>query len=208
MLNTTKIHAGSVIVAVTAAVALGLSACATYADGTFTLETVRKDVIRSYPSVRQLTTADLASLLAKPGSVLLLDVREPQEYAVSHLSGARRIEPLNSFSQSNFRPTEASVHNKTVVLYCSVGVRSSRMAQKLQDALKRCGALDVYNLDGGVFAWHNEERPLVNDCGPTPFVHPYYSNYGQLLKHQQLARFEPSRLAGGRGERSIPDSAN
>lgn len=199
MLTLTKILLRTAL----AALLPGLSACAVNANSAFTLETIQKDVIKSYPDVRQLTTADLVPMLAKPGQVLLLDVREPKEYAVSHLAGAVRIEPLNSFGQTSFHPTAPMAHNKAVVLYCSVGVRSSRMAQKFQDDLKRLGALAVYNLDGGVFAWHNEGRPLVNDSGPTPFIHPYDANYRQLLKRQQCVRFEPLPVTRGKGETSI-----
>lgn len=160
-------------------------------DAPFTLKTVRADIARSHPAVKQLCTSDLASLLARPGNTLLLDVREPQEYAVSHLPGAIRIPPLNTFGQTSFLPTESDVKGKTVVLYCSVGMRSSDMAQKLQDDLRRRGALNIYNLDGGIFAWHNESRVLVNNAGPTSFVHPYNAKYKQLLQHSDLVRFGP-----------------
>lgn len=172
-----------------------LSACShAKANRSFTLEAVRQTVVKNYPHVRQLSTAELASILPNPKDLLLLDVREPREFEISHLAGAIRIQPLDVFGQTNFRPTAANVRNKAVVFYCSVGVRSSCMAQKLDDTLKQLGADAVYNLDGGIFAWHNEKRALVNDNGPTDFVHPYDTKYSQLLKRQQSVRFAPLRL--------------
>lgn len=160
-------------------------------NSVFTLKKIQEDVRAKYPAVKQISTASLASMLTEPEKILLLDVREPQEYAVSHLPGAIQIEPLNTFNQTSFHPSEATAKSKTVILYCSVGVRSSRMAEQLQLDLKRKGAVDVYNLDGGIFAWRNEDRILVNNSGPTQFVHPFDEKYKQLLCRQKLARFQP-----------------
>lgn len=151
-----------------------------------TLENVREEVKATFPSVKQLSTSALAVRLANRDSLVLLDVREPQEYAVSHLPGAVRVDP---------KPVETSIApandltGKTVVFYCSVGVRSSRLAQKLQPELLRKGTASVFNLDGGIFAWHDEARPLANSNGATDFVHPFDQKYRKLLRRQSLARF-------------------
>lgn len=153
----------------------------------FTLQNVREDVRVSFPAVEQLSTAALASRLANHESLVLLDIREPQEYSVSHLPGAIRVEP-----EANERSITAAsdLSNKTVVFYCSVGVRSSKLAQKLQAELLRQGAIAVFNLDGGIFAWHNEGRPLQDSSGATDFVHPFDQKYGSLLRRQSLVRFQ------------------
>lgn len=153
----------------------------------FTLENVREEVRASFPSVKQLSTSALAARLATRDSLVLLDVRELQEYAVSHLPGAVRVDP---------KPVESSIPpandltNKIVVFYCSVGVRSSKLAQKLQSELMHKGAISVFNLDGGIFAWHNQERPLEDSNGATDFVHPFDQKYKKLLRRQSLARFQ------------------
>ena len=172
---------------------LSLQACTAVKEGArheqipFTFQKVREDVRGSFPTVKHLSTSALAARLAEHDSLVLLDVREPQEYAVSHLPGAVRVDPdadEKSITAAN------DLTNKTVVFYCSVGVRSSRLAQKLQSELLRKGAIAVFNLDGGIFAWHNEERPLQDSNGATDFVHPFDKKYGSLLRRQSLARFQ------------------
>src|SRR4051812_35612780 len=56
---------------------------------------LERRIAREFPGARGLTTAELAAWLADPARPrpLLLDVRTPEEFVVSHLAGARRIDP-------------------------------------------------------------------------------------------------------------------
>jgi hypothetical protein len=65
-----------------------------------------------------------------------------------------------------------------IVVYCSVGYRSSVLARKLQDM----GVTRVYNLEGSIFKWANEERPLVRNGDTVQKVHPYDAYWGKLLE--------------------------
>lgn len=81
--------------------------------------------------------------------------------------------------------------------YCSVGYRSSECAQALQTASTAgiSGAplpADVHNLDGSLFAWANEGRPVVRDDVPVRDVHPYNSVFGLLLN----ADLHPTKKEG------------
>jgi rhodanese-related sulfurtransferase len=166
----------------------------------FTLGSVMKQIRRDYPSVNQMTadvfaaSLDGASKAAdKDGENLkfvLFDVREVSEYAVSHIPGAVRVDP--GIGTSEFiRKFGQVINGKTVVFYCSVGVRSSKLANASQRQLESLGAKRVYNLEGGIFAWHNRQMPLVNQRGPTQFVHPYNQKWGTLLIHSELHRYRP-----------------
>ena len=78
-----------------------------------------------------------------------------------------------------------------VVFYCSVGERSSQMAKKADKLLRERGAHGVYNLRGGIFAWHNATNPLVDAKGITPYVHPYNDKWGELLVHRDKISMSP-----------------
>jgi rhodanese-related sulfurtransferase len=158
----------------------------------FTLDAVREKVKRDYDGVAQLSTAALAKRLADAKDVLLLDVREGEEFAVSHIAGAQRVDP-GIWRSTFLKRFGNAAKGKAVVFYCSVGVRSSKLAEKVRDRLMAHGAQGVFNLDGGIFAWHNEARPLVDAKGDTSFVHPYDSYWGKLLKRQELARTSPEK---------------
>jgi sulfur-carrier protein adenylyltransferase/sulfurtransferase len=89
------------------------------------------------------------------GDYLLLDVRQPGEYAQAHLPGARLI-PLPQLADS-LEELDAA---KPIIVYCAVGGRS-RMATQL---LTNLGFRDVFHLQGGIQAW--EDRTAT---GPREF---------------------------------------
>lgn len=75
---------------------------------------------------------------------VLVDVREPGEYANEHITGAASF-PLSSFDPSRL----ISEKNKTIALYCQSGRRSAQAAQKLLEA----GFPQVAHLKGGIPTW-------------------------------------------------------
>jgi len=89
------------------------------------------------------------------GEYVLLDVRQPGEYALAHLPGARLI-PLPQLADS-LEELDAA---KPIIVYCAVGGRS-RMATQL---LTNLGFRDVFHLQGGIQAW--EDRTAT---GPREF---------------------------------------
>jgi rhodanese-related sulfurtransferase len=138
------------------------------------LSTAEQDIRAKFPGVKQLSTKDLAAWQAEGKRPVLLDVRTPQEYGVSHLAGAKNV-------PSGMRPEEALsgvAKDAPVVVYCSVGYRSSQFAEHAQKA----GWTNVVNREGSIFAWANEGRPVVDAKGPAAKVHPYDAKWSELLK--------------------------
>lgn len=142
---------------------------------------VRKRIASEFPNVPQLTTKDLAAWLADPKrkQPVLLDVRTEEEFAVSHLSGARRIDPDATAAQLD----RGIAKDQPIVTYCSVGYRSSALAERLRGA----GYTQVENLAGSIFAWANEDRPLVSNGKPATFVHPYSGFWSGMVKKERRA---------------------
>ncbi len=145
-----------------------------------------KQLVRTeFPEAPQLSITGLAKVLQrKTTAPLVIDVREPEEYAVSHLPGA--IHAQGSELERLVRETGTK---RPIVLYCSVGYRSSRETEKL----RRKGYANVSNLEGSIFEWANAGKPLVRggpqSQTPTDAVHPFDDDWGELLdaEHRSYA---------------------
>lgn len=125
-------------------------------------------------TVPTVVPATLARVLAAPGAPLLLDVRTPAEFRVSHLKGARFVN-ADSLSTEQFADIPRT---GPIVVYCSVGVRSERLGERLH----ALGFQQVRNLYGGLFEWVNEGYAVYNAAGLTTNVHPYSAMWSPLLK--------------------------
>jgi rhodanese-related sulfurtransferase len=137
--------------------------------------TVKRLIRLQFPDVRRVTTEQLAAWLDDPErlSPLLLDVRAKQEYAVSHLPGAIHVPP-----DAGIEELLASVTEDRPIVACrSVGYRSSVTARRLREA----GFEEVANLEGSIFQWANEGRPVVRGGEHVEEVHPHDDRWGRLL---------------------------
>ncbi len=143
---------------------------------------VNAKIHSEFPDVPRIQTSELAELLnnSKEQKPLLLDVRTKAEFDVSHFAGATRVEPGSDVTRLTLPK------DKPIVTYCSVGYRSAAMAKKLRDA----GYSNVTNLEGSIFRWANESRPLVHDGHPTDKVHPYNRLWGALVEESHRAQNE------------------
>lgn len=106
---------------------------------------------------KQTTAHEIDALTLKSmlddGRALVVDVREPGEFATGHIAGAINL-PLSRFDPASL-PASG---DKTLVLNCAGGRRSAT-------ALARCAAArgDVNtHLSGGIAAWSSARLPLVS----------------------------------------------
>lgn len=121
-------------------------------------------------SVDTITAADARSIKG----VVFLDAREPGEYSVSHIKGARNV-GYDHFETASVADIPRS---SVIIVYCSVGYRSEKVAEKL----KASGYRNVKNLYGGIFEWVNEGFPVHESAGKvTERVHGYSPEWGVWL---------------------------
>lgn len=115
--------------------------------------------------------------LAMPKTnAVIFDARETEEHQISHIKNAILV------GYSNFDINHSMRHLKSkdqkIVVYCSLGIRSEKIARELQKA----GYTNVHNLYGGIFEWKNSEFVIVDAEGkPTENVHAFSRNWGKWL---------------------------
>ena len=158
---------------------------AAQAEAEFSLAAVQTAIENRFETVDHLS-ADEFSAMYK-ADVLIFDTRPQSEYAVSHIENALQLDP--NISGEAFATLYADrAAGKTLIFYCSVGHRSSDVAQRAASELPYSGP--IYNLRGGIFGWHNEGRPLVDEAGASEHVHPYNKKWGRLVTRQDKLSYE------------------
>ncbi len=102
----------------------------------------------------------------------LFDVREPEEFGVSHIENA-----LNLGTAEQIAAVIVDT-GAPIIVYCSVGYRSAGVAERLQEM----GFTNVLNLQHSLFEWANHGYPMVNAMGRTTRVHPFNRPWGALVE--------------------------
>jgi molybdopterin/thiamine biosynthesis adenylyltransferase/rhodanese-related sulfurtransferase len=103
-------------------------------------------------AVREIQPAQLAQRLAHGEKLEIIDVREPYEWEIGHIPGARLV-PLDRIAEEIPRLDK----RRETILYCKVGARSAYAAQQLA----RAGVADVRNLAGGILRWIDDVDPTM-----------------------------------------------
>jgi adenylyltransferase/sulfurtransferase len=103
-------------------------------------------------SVKEIEPSQLAQRLQRGEKLEIIDVREPYEWEIGHIPGARLV-PLDRIAEEIPRLDK----RRETILYCKVGGRSMRAARQLADA----GVADVRNLAGGILRWIDEVDPTM-----------------------------------------------
>ena len=102
--------------------------------------------------VQEIKPAQLAERLATGDDLEIIDVREPFEWELGHIPGARLV-PLGRIADEIPRLDK----RRETILYCKVGLRSRFAAEQLADA----GLSEVRNLTGGILRWIDEVDPTM-----------------------------------------------
>jgi rhodanese-related sulfurtransferase len=130
-------------------------------------------------SVEYISVEELVQLKTAHPNVKLLDAREPSEYSISHIQDAIYA-GYDDFTLEAIQDKISK--NDTIVVYCSIGVRSENIGEELQDA----GYQHVFNLYGGIFDWFNKgHKVFYQSEKPTERIHSYNRFWGKYLERGQ-----------------------
>jgi rhodanese-related sulfurtransferase len=115
-------------------------------------------MLTSAPDVEEVSVQELATYLdggthsrSDSAGIVVIDVREPEEYARGHVPGAINLAQAELASHLDDIPRD-----RPLFLICRTGQRSRRSAQFLQQA----GISGAVNVAGGTAAWMRAKRPL------------------------------------------------
>jgi len=109
---------------------------------------------------------------------IILDAREKNEFEISHIKNAVLV-GYNSFELDSILKKITDKKSK-IVVYCSVGIRSEKIASKL----KKAGYTNVYNLYGGIFEWKNNDFPIYNIRNiETDSIHAYSKKWSKWVNN-------------------------
>jgi rhodanese-related sulfurtransferase len=113
-----------------------------------------QDIIDSATRKHKTVSPSEAVVIMNDDQTIVVDVREPAEFAEGHIEGARNI-PLGKLDE---RAGELEGHkNKPIVVNCQSGTRSLAAGKKLT----KLGFTQVYEMKGGIFAWKDQNLPMT-----------------------------------------------
>jgi rhodanese-related sulfurtransferase len=116
--------------------------------------------------VKEIMPWDLSKLLAAGNKPILLDIREPAEFALLRIPGSLNV-PRGVLEQScewdydETEPELAAGRDQEIVVICRSGKRSVLAA----DMLLQMGYNNVVSLKTGVRGWNDFEQPLEDAAG-------------------------------------------
>jgi rhodanese-related sulfurtransferase len=109
--------------------------------------------------VRTIGMAEYRKIVEYPGSVLIIDVREPDEYAAGHVPGAINIPRglIGSHIWNHVGSSEKADMARPIVLQCQAGRRATLAAQTLGELGFTQTSAVIMNLDD----WKQSGNPFV-----------------------------------------------
>ncbi len=112
----------------------------------------------------------------------LIDTRKKEEYNLSHLKNAHLL-----YYKANDKQLKQIPKDKPIVVYCSIGVRSELLGERLQQM-----GYQVYNLYGGLFEWANRNLPVYkkseNTELPSNTIHQYNFMWGKWMNNKNYKK--------------------
>ncbi|WP_166967187.1 rhodanese-like domain-containing protein [Yeosuana marina] len=149
--------------------------CCFVAVSSFAQESL-PELLKKY-NTKNIPYTSVQELAMPKTKAIILDAREKEEYQTSHLKNAVYVGYTNFSVDSVIKKLPNK--NKTIVVYCSIGIRSETIGFKL----KKAGYAHVFNLYGGIFEWKNNHFPVFDSTNTeTDKVHVFSKEWSKWLK--------------------------
>jgi rhodanese-related sulfurtransferase len=128
-----------------------------------TFKTLVDDLL---PEVKELFPWDLEEVLEDGSPVLLVDIREQEEFDAAYIKDsilAQRgiLESCCDWNYAETIPELVRARDKRVIVICRSGNRSVLAAKTMQ----LMGYQDVSSLKTGIKGWNDSDYPLLNKAG-------------------------------------------
>lgn len=123
----------------------------------------------------KVSQADIDFAKLFPANTIYIDARERKEYVIGSIAGALNL----GFENPDLDLLKLVPKDKTLIVFCSVGLRSEKICNLLLDL----GFTYVYNLYGGLFEWVNCGLPVFDATGnPSKQIHGFSRFWGIWAK--------------------------
>ena len=133
------------------------------------------DLLKMY-NERSVPYISVQELAMPKTNAIILDAREIKEYNVSHIKNTIYV----GYEDFQIDSVQKKLPNKDsqIVVYCSLGIRSEDVAEKL----KKAGYINVFNLYGGIFEWKNNGFKVYDSINTvTENVHIFSKEWSKWL---------------------------
>jgi sulfur-carrier protein adenylyltransferase/sulfurtransferase len=123
--------------------------------------------------IDNLTPEEALEEIRAGGDFVLLDTREPHEYAEAHVEGATLVPPAEVAERIDEIASDTS---QRLIVYCRSGSRSARAVHQLEGL----GYDNVVNVTGGIVEWQEKGLPVAEAEGMTAEQRERYSRHTLL----------------------------
>ena len=111
----------------------------------------------SQDSVTTIEANAAIDFVARHDNAVIMDVRTPVEYEMSHITGSVNVNVQDEFFEDMVASLDPS---KTYIVHCTKNPADGRSSRALE-TLKSLGFKHLYSLEGGYVAWKDAELPLT-----------------------------------------------
>ena len=137
--------------------------------------------------VREIMPWDLEERLQATPELLIVDVREPDEFAAMHIAGSIHVprgilESACEWDYEETIPELVQAREREVVVVCRSGNRSILAAH----SLNVLGYSNVVSLKTGLRGWKDYEQPLVDGAGQPVDLDDADDYFTPRLRPEQL----------------------